>query len=473
MARIEITMDAENLPHWGIWEGLREFVQNTLDGNDRGFTMEVRYDSGMLRLVNKGVVLSREVLLIGNSNKRGDSTQRGEWGEGLDCGILALVRAGRKVKIRNGSEMWTPKLVESQQFDAKVLCVFTRRVSESNDYVAELEITEAEWQEFKGRFVAFCDEVNGVDVTFSHSIVGRVLTDPEMRGAIYCRGIWVQTRDDLQFGYDLHGIQLDRDRKMPSEHSLRWVLSQVWMGLIAHEEGYASLAYKTLAEDKYADLQEVHENLQYWGHSEEVRAVPSKMAEVFSGLHGDRSLPVTEQGHSLRLSHYGRIGVIVPRRLGGILARHYGGFESILTDVAKLHFERVELRDLTEAEERVYWRSMMIFCESCRFFRVESLERMALQVGVVEFTDEETLAAFDPTKNAIYISRKMLRSEHEMLGSLVHEKAHEYTLSHDGTIMQTTVERQMWRELTGVLLRFVPEDWPHMCAPHQEGATLQ
>ena len=175
----------------------------------------------------------------------------------------------------------------------------------------------------------------------------------------------------------------------------------------------------------------------------------------------------------MRLSHYGRMGVIVPRRLGSILARHYGSFDSILNEVSKLHFRKVEQREWTEQEEKVYWRSLMIFCESCRSFRVESLERMALQVSVVEFTDEGTLAAWDPTKCAIYISREMLCSVGEVLGSLVHEKAHEYTLSHDGTIMQTSVERELWRELTGVLLNFVPESWPHMCALNSEGATLQ
>jgi hypothetical protein len=476
MARIELTIDAENLPDWGIWEGVREFAQNSLDGHDRGFQMEVDFGHNKLFFVNKGVVLSRDVLLVGNSNKRGDDNQRGEWGEGLDCGILALVRAGRKVTIRNGNETWRPVIEQSRQFDSKVLVVYTRRANSkyapNNEYVAELEITHEEWMQFKGRFVAFSKTVNGVDAVLDGSKVGRLLTDPEHQGAIYCRGIWVQTREDLCYGYDLSNVQLDRDRKMPSEHSLRWALSQAWMGLIMNEPGYAMAAYKILSEDEHTDLQELHGHLQYWNHGDGAR-VPEKMAEVFSETHGERCLPVAEQGHSLQLSHYGRIGVIVPRRLSKVLSRHYGEFDSILSDVSQLHFNKVEKRDLVPEEERVYWRSLMIFCECCRTYRVEVLERMALQVSIVEFTDEGTVAAWEPTKCAIYISRKMLSSEGEFLGSLVHEKAHDYTLSHDGTVLQTSVERQLWRELMSEIMRVVPPSWPHMCSQLEEGALLQ
>ena len=71
---IELSLHESYCPSWGQWEGIRDLVQNHQDGVDRGFTGEISLRGEKLVLVNKGVTLAREKLLIGFSDKRGDAS---------------------------------------------------------------------------------------------------------------------------------------------------------------------------------------------------------------------------------------------------------------------------------------------------------------------------------------------------------------------------------------------------------------
>jgi len=68
----------------------------------------VDWRQGVLRIENEGAHLSREALLFGTTSKMGRADLIGKFGEGLKLGVLALVRAGRPVTIRSGSEVWNP-----------------------------------------------------------------------------------------------------------------------------------------------------------------------------------------------------------------------------------------------------------------------------------------------------------------------------------------------------------------------------
>jgi hypothetical protein len=129
MARIELTLTADYVPTWGLWEGVREFIQNAIDAQEhegRRMHIEHRPRTNVLSIVSEGVVLNRSVLLIGMSTKRGKQ-QRGQHGEGFDVGALALVRAGHELNIWSGDEKWSPYLEPSETFDGERVLTFQTR----------------------------------------------------------------------------------------------------------------------------------------------------------------------------------------------------------------------------------------------------------------------------------------------------------------------------------------------------------
>lgn len=130
MARttISLSLTEDYAPQWGVWEGVRELVQNWHDGCLHGGApvQWVRDDANtfhalrsgdvvgsltfspaeeQLVLVNRDVGLARRVLLLGSSHKA-DSAAIGQFGEGMKVGTLALLREGRQVDMCTRDEHW-------------------------------------------------------------------------------------------------------------------------------------------------------------------------------------------------------------------------------------------------------------------------------------------------------------------------------------------------------------------------------
>ena len=77
--RIPLTIDANYLPEWGVQEGLRELIQNTLDAEDAtGQRSSIRYStrSQTVTLKNPGARLDRDALLMGMTTKADDANAR-------------------------------------------------------------------------------------------------------------------------------------------------------------------------------------------------------------------------------------------------------------------------------------------------------------------------------------------------------------------------------------------------------------
>jgi len=145
--RIELSINTKYMPAWGLWEGVRELIQNAKDGETQlSAKMTVEHDAATdtLTITNEGATLPHEALLLGHTTKLGDKNTIGQFGEGLKIGLLAIVRAGHAVAIRNGGESWTPVMIQSPAFGVEVLAVAAgpreRRVGELRERVREGEV---------------------------------------------------------------------------------------------------------------------------------------------------------------------------------------------------------------------------------------------------------------------------------------------------------------------------------------------
>ena len=69
------------------WSGVREIIQNALDGHDQGHTMTIEFGKSRdrsgknaIKISNSGISLTQDALVIGFSTKQDDHRARGQHG---------------------------------------------------------------------------------------------------------------------------------------------------------------------------------------------------------------------------------------------------------------------------------------------------------------------------------------------------------------------------------------------------------
>lgn len=194
--RIEYPISIEYVKNWGIWEAVREFLQNALDTKD----YQIKYDQGYLCITNTGS-LNRSMLLLGKSIK--DKGSRGQFGEGMKLAMLVFARMKRRVAIYTGKERWHPYIGDSKIFNEKVFCVSVDKYNRDRVLV-EIEITSSEWAEIQSKTL---DEPN------RHGIL-----KDRRAGLVFVGGLYVCTLKGFEYAYNFSPdvIQLNRDRDIPS-----------------------------------------------------------------------------------------------------------------------------------------------------------------------------------------------------------------------------------------------------------------
>lgn len=345
MPTIQLTIKTDYLPSWGPYEGVRELIQNAKDAEvEHDAEMKIDWVKDTLRIENVGTTLPTKALLLGHTSKLGNSSMIGKFGEGLKLGVLALVRAGHPIKIRNGSEVWTPVISRSELFDEDVLAFQIEGGREAKERV-RIEIggvTKEAWEEMQDCFL-FLKPPKGEEViTVDH---GQLLLGPRFKGRVYVKGIFVQNSDELAFGYNLQEVDLDRDRKMVESWNLRFYTRKIVLAAVNYRgelfDQFAEiLENPTLEVDQieYAPQTDLPDNL-----SEKVRA-------HFAQKHGDDAVPVANLAESRTIEHLGRKPVIVTKPLGTILAKSFGNAEKIQKDLEKEITHTYTWAELTTTE---------------------------------------------------------------------------------------------------------------------------
>ena len=138
---VALSLTEDYCPSWGVWEGVRELIQNVHDGAlesggtswsetgedsfASGEAATITYDRARQRLVliNRSVGLQRRVLLLGSSQKSDSLHAIGQFGEGMKVGNLALLREGRRVEMLTGDEHWHWTRRVDDAFGVRVLTV--------------------------------------------------------------------------------------------------------------------------------------------------------------------------------------------------------------------------------------------------------------------------------------------------------------------------------------------------------------
>jgi hypothetical protein len=423
--KIELTIKASYMPSWGAYEGVRELIQNAKDAQvEFGAYLDVRYrrnknaagaddevDTGHLVIENEGCTLPHEALLFGHTSK-GDGRAEliGKFGEGLKLGVLALVRAGHSVKIRSGSEVWSPRIERSEKFQADVLVfhISEGRKPENRVQVEVGGITEAEWDKMSTCFL-FLGDKRRKDTSVKTSGGSLLLTD-EAKGRIYVKGIFVQTSGDMTYGYDLAEADVDRDRKMVQSFDLGWQVARIWREALHVRPDLVS-TFMTLLETETDDVKGVSE----YNADALPDAVKDAIAQKFTTRHGESALPVATLADSADVEHLGKHGIVCPKPLRLVLETKLGSVDANKKKLAKEAVKRFGWHELTSEEQANLTHAL---------FLVSGVERLSLSdVDVIECRDAKILGLYTP-EGRVQLTRKVLASPAATLETLVHETAH-------------------------------------------------
>jgi len=410
--RIELTIKTTYLPKWGVWEGIRELVQNAKDAETEfGAAMTVRHrkESDTLVIENEGTTLPHEALLLGFTSKQDRSDTIGKFGEGLKLGILALVRFGLKVKIRSGSEVWVPAIARSEKFDANVLVfdVYKGRKFENRVSIEVGGFDSEAWSGIRSRFL-FLTKPKALDCTTTHA--GSLLCHADHLGKVYVKGILVSSNSGLQYGYDLSDAEIDRDRKMVDSYDLGCRTNAIWMAALEREPALAS-DYMRLLESQAKDVDGMSGAYRASQISNESQG---RLVDLFKAKHGPNALPVQSLAESADIEHLGMQGVVVSAALRVVLERSLGTAEQNALKLRKQPLESFGWHQLSE-EERTNLTSAIEL--------VNAQEPLTIaDVDVRSFRDEAFEGFFRDGR--VLLAKKVLADRSKTLLVLVHETAH-------------------------------------------------
>lgn len=437
--KIPLTISEDYCATWGLFEGVREFMQNARDATRSGCSFDAFYqpDEGRLAITTKGAVLEHRTLLLGQSTKRGRADMLGEWGEGYKIGSLVLCRLGKRIKIRTGTEVWQPELEHSKKFDAKVLTfdIVGGRKQRDEVVVEIFGITPEEWEPVAPKFL-FLEE-------HQHEVVespaGSVLMDGA--GELFVDGIWVCSEEGLEHGYDFltNDVTLDRDRRMLRSFDIRTLSAKVWEALYMRIGG----DYCDMVDSMLADEADDVAHFQYdWCVGQRTR---KQVADRFREKMGSDAVAVRTESEAREMEFYGKKGQIVDAApLRSVLEREIGTLESTRRALGEEIKAEHSMVDIDPEESHNLLAAIQ--------FVMKALDRnnseICKDIAVVEFNDPRIMGMRKQGK--IYMSRNCLGSFEEALKTMVEEVAHE--VGADGTHSHVEMIHQIYAQgIVGML----------------------
>lgn len=412
--KIELTIKTDYLPSWGVWQGLRELVQNARDAElELGAAMTVQHTGKTLVIENDGCILPHEALLLGHTTKASRSDTIGKFGEGLKLGILALVRGGIPVKIRSGSEVWVPAIQHSEKFNANVLVFYVQGGRKPENRVRiEVEGISAEiWNDshWKFRFLSPHDDTKAVKTDH-----GTLLVDDHSKGHVFMKGIYVHTDPKLEFGYDLASGELDRDRKMVERYDFAFRAKDILTYAVAQRPDLMKKFVGAL-ERQSPDVLGI--DSQFLAYSSKLNPTAvAGVVEDFRARYGPNAVPVRNLGESKDLDHLGKKGIVVSESLSVVLGQVMPSVHSVKQALSEEVQKSFGWSDLSAAERQSLEEAVDLVNRS------GVVETTLDEIEVVQFGSKDLQGLH--REGRIFLAKDRLTDPRVTLETLVHECAH-------------------------------------------------
>lgn len=431
MSEVELSI-APTYVKWGMWEALRELIQNAKDADDLGYKMDITYfpKSSRLEISNAGVKLGRETLVLGNTSKRDNINQRGEFGEGYKLALATLLNLQCKISMFNDTEVWQPFLKISSVFNTVVLALtFSKAPMPTGALKFEITGVSPEvWKTVSERllFLGPTPE-SSIKIDFA----GHILNEAVYKSKLYVKGIFVgNLPQEHWFGYDLLNVKLDRDRNLADPFSLKSEIRAILKKAVILEKIDAKTAFEILGK------QDVGESGCFISDWDEGGPFHMKIKEFFVALHGENAIPVEGMGEAIEAQHYGLKGVIVSPAVRAILSKVIQPFVNVRKVKATEAIKTYCIDELSKDEiENFRWATSL----------VSTVEpKMDVnKIAVVDFRSVNVHGTFD--NGYIRLSKTDLVNRKELIATTVHEVSHFYGA--DGTVEHRDACERIFSEI--------------------------
>lgn len=442
MTCFQLTISTSYVPNWGAYEGVRELIQNALDAAQDGFPMTVAYDDDTrtLRITSAGARLERRVWLMGITSKA-DGDYRGHFGEGLKLGALALVRAGRPLRIVNDDEAWHVTLEPSEAFDGQpVLTVNVEKLAQSSSgFCVETSLLDGEWELFRPRFLALSPPKTRLETAGAD-----IILDPERVGSLYVKGIFVEQKDRYRAAYNLRSADTDRDRNVVKTYDAEFSIRKAWEAAVL-DQSISAVDFLDFLESDTGDAAA----MRYCSNSD----VHDIAASAFRAKYGDSAVPVRDEAQRKAVGHHGRLAVTSPRHLVEFFQGYPAMDAGLLASTIDTQVVRTyDVDDLTDKERLVYQQGVALADLAADR---EHLESVVGRLSIVDFYDSSVLGLHQGSESPaqILVARKELRHWRGFLETLVHELAHD--LGDDGSVSHERAEGRLFSVIVDDLRRQV------------------
>ncbi len=214
MKSVPLSLSKSYVSGWGLWEAVRELLQNAIDTKD--YKVNFNDAERSIEIISRAGAIPTRALLLGNTSKAGNADTIGQFGEGFKLALLVLARDGVECEIFNGPCVWVPTFEHSDLFDGEclVLQIHDGAPNGSNDVVFRLfNLPEEDYKKVRRNYLTVKDvyKVFEVDGSFAFNRGDGV-------SRLYVNGLFVSELKAYgkQFTYSYNftpdRIQLDRDR---------------------------------------------------------------------------------------------------------------------------------------------------------------------------------------------------------------------------------------------------------------------
>ncbi|MFH1485888.1 MAG: hypothetical protein ABIH46_07450 [Chloroflexota bacterium] len=452
---------------WGMWEAIRDLVQNALDETE-DFTLE-RTGTDVTFISDRGQGFGVMAFMLGQEKQKPDY-MRGRFGEGMKLACIAILREGYRLSFETygqgrpleGAGTFLEQVVLGERVKSLAFLVrdattpingTTFRIT---GYTGPLYAERFAQNQVAVEIIPVLQMVRPLqryDCIFPGDTGIRAKSPP---GYVYARDIYMKT-EPTRLSYNMWGFNMARDRHAPEDSwQYERALGDLWCGVTdvpliryfltavtSDDATFEKEARFTIWEAGTARLQR---NADFWKRA---------WAATFG-----RAAVMIRPELVPRLNHWGYEAINLPYNMRAAIGSVVGTDESVLAELGeslRVGTEPVPDRALTGDETRHL--SVLRYISDHLAIALE--KRPTIQAA--EFTTETVQGDYDPSTLTINIKRSFLLQFGEALDIFIHEYAHYWTNADDGTERHTraisTVGRYVGELLTSGEMKPGPLVW--------------
>jgi hypothetical protein len=449
---------------WGIWEAIRDIVQNALDETE---AYRWYYDDAWglksLHIEDSGKGVAVADFLLGPPRPKPDYA-RGKFGEGMKIACLALLRQGFPVYIRTvGRDMWIVFIEQRVDGIAETLAAMWR--PNGTGIGTRFHIIGYHGSAFEDRFAINLPE--SAIVAEGPSLLARPIRrynqlirysfpgeEKEFREAveavgstfagqarIFARDIYMRDINSL-YSYNLWGFDMAPDRHAPKRDSGLWEdMGRLWCcvkdeklladlirmvmepAVIRSEEGPRIqinewIGREPVSGKSYIDF--IKENAQTW-------------QRAWSNVTGANAVVRTDSSYDAMVTHLGYKSVGVQWAVRTGLSR------AIITDKDLIKASQERLSEVEIIPDERLSRAQVAHLKLARAIADATFAHHRVEGGVFAAiippaSDRvRTAGMYARESERVYISADQLSSGRATVDTVIHELAHHMSGAEDGT----------------------------------------